>query len=305
MGDDKEITTRYKDEDMDTVEEQIERFRKGDKLLNSDDFIINGQPDQKAVESFAQALRKEKDPVRKQIARLLVNMGQKVDPLYNKGGRLVRDRQIVSVLVEEGLAQHGTARGYSFDALHSFVPVELLKEHEGSIVWNVKNRPHSAGLLVIAKGKFASAISLVEDLVRSPQWGDAESVYVARAALGHRETEKRYIDSFLSTRSPAEKALLAETLGFIGTPAALKALAKEMRTDLIFVLTGSYRKSVRLDIISALSFNYPDKTFLYDNAILDESGYDRVERFCEETFGIIWEKPRPQFLTIEGFPLPR
>lgn len=290
---------------MDGVEEQIERFRKGDKILNTDVFIINGKPDDKALESFVRALRKEKDPVRKQITRLLVNMAQKVDPLYSKGGRLVRDRQIMSILVEEGLAQHGTARGYSFDALHSFVPVELLKEHEGSIVWNVKNRPHSSGLLVIAKGKLSSAISLVEDLVRSLQWGDAENVYIARAALGHKETEKRYIDLFLSTGSPAEKARLAETLGFIGTPETLRALAKEMRTDLIFVLTGSYRKSVRLNIISALSFNYPDKTFLYDNAILDERGYDRVERFCEETFGIIWEKPRPEFLTIEGFPLPR
>ena len=64
----------------------------------------------------------------------------------------------------------------------------------------------------------------------------------------------------------------------------------------------AFLQSVRLDIMAALSYNFPEKAFLYDNAIMNDGDYARVEKFCEETFGIVWKNPRPEFLTIQGFP---
>jgi len=75
-----------------------------------------------------------------------------------------------------------------------------------------------------------------------------------------------------------------------------------MRTDMKIEMINVMIKSVRLDIVAALGYNFPDKEFLYDNAIMDDSGYERVEKFCEKTFGVTWTKERPEFLTVQGFP---
>jgi hypothetical protein len=88
----------------------------------------------------------------------------------------------------------------------------------------------------------------------------------------------------------------------VGTSAALKALASEMRTDLVVEMPMVMRRSVRVDIVAALSFAFPDKPFLWDNAVSDDEGYARIEAFCEQTFGVRWAKPRPAFLWIQGFP---
>ncbi len=291
---------------MKQAEEQIERFRRGEKFEGSTEaFIVGGKPDEKAIETFAKALRGvESQPVREQAARALVAIAQKTDPLYRAGGRLVRDRRILAILTQDGIEKPGTVRDYCLESLQSFVPPELLNYYGRTLTENLERWPDSTAFLVIAKANPPHALPVVEKLMRSPEWSHETSALIAKAALGDTAAESQLVEPFLTTKDAKEKARLAKLVGFIGTRSALTALASQMRTDLIFVLVGSYRRSVRLDIMAGLSYNFPDKLFLYDNAVQDDSGYDLVEKFCEQTFGVHWDRPRPPFLTIEGFPIP-
>jgi hypothetical protein len=285
------------------VQQQIARFRQGEQFQGDiTPFVLAGQPNPKVLNALREALIAESVPVREQVARMLVELAERTDPLYSEGARLIRDQSIISVLINLGLAQRDVVRDYCLDALQWHAPADSLEEYGKALTDNLQRWPGSTVLLVIAKAKPAAAVPVVDHLFWSLEWQKKDSTLVARAALGDKTTEKRLVQPFLATRDPAEKARLAQLLGFIGTKSALTSLASQMRTDLVVEMPMVSRKSVRLDIMAALSYNYPDKMFLYDNAVIDDSGYARVERFCEETFGVKWETPRPPFLAVQGFP---
>src|SRR5262249_2186957 len=167
---------------------------------------------------------------------------------------------------------------------------------------NLQQWPDTTLLLVIAKAKLQEAAPVVEALGRRPEWSHEEARLIAQAALGDQAVEQRFVRAFLETQDAEQKAPLAQTLGFIGTHTALAAVASELRTDLVLEMPMVMRRSVRLNLIAALSYNYPDQPILFDNAILDDNGYEQVEQFAAAEFGVRWGKPRPPFLTIQGFP---
>lgn len=284
------------------AEEQLQRFRQGERFKEAGTtFLVEGKPDPQALGTFIEALRVEKEPVREQAARALVTTGYAADPLHQAGVRLLRDERIVSALIEHGLSKQGPTRDYVLQVLQESVPAGLLQAHGVRLVEALR-QPSNELLLIIAKAKIPEARPTVEALAGVQEWAGSEELEIARAALGDTALQQRYIDAFLKEKDPEKKAQLAGPLGWIGTQAALRALASEMRTPLVIEVPMALRRSVRLDVMAALSYNYPDKLILYDNAIQDDEGYARVERFCEETFGIQWKTPRPPFLTVEGFP---
>jgi hypothetical protein len=262
---------------------------------------LAGQPDSRALDVFGQALADEPEPVRTQVANLLITLGRKVDPLQASGGNLIRNPRIIRLLIVQGLSNVGQTRDECLDALVASVPGEMLRDYGPPLTQTLERFPDGTTLLLVAKAKPAAAIAVVKELASSPRWAKSENVQIAMAALGDKGVENRFIQSFLTTRDPKQKANLAKSLGYIGTDSALRALASQMRTDLVVEMPMVSRRSVRLDIIAALSYNFPDKPFLYDNAVLDDSGYARVEQFCEKTFDTKWQAPRPPFLTIQGF----
>lgn len=288
---------------MTPATEMLERLRRGERFRGAPAALINnGAPDQAALKLFVEALRNDGEAVREQVIKAVVALGRQLDPLQNAGGNLIRDRQIVSLLVKEGLAKPGATRDAALEALQQSVPAELLKEHAAELTAQLKRQPDTTLLLIIAKAKLKEASATVEALGRTAAWSGEEATLIARAALGEKSVEEKFVRAFLETQDPEQKAQRARTLGLIGTRAALQAVASELRNPLVIEMKMVMRRSVRLDLIAALSYNYPDKLFLFDNAILDDDGYARVEKFAEEEFGVRWEKPRPPFLTIQGFP---
>ncbi|MGA2987610.1 MAG: hypothetical protein ABSG32_27790 [Terriglobia bacterium] len=283
--------------------EQIDQFRAGQPFSGDvQPYIVAGQPDSKALDVFAQALAQEPEPVRAQVANLLIALGRKVDPLQASGGNLIRNPRIIRLLIVEGLSNVGQTRDECLDALLASVPAELLRDYGRVLTQSLERFPDGTTFLLVAKAKPEAALAVVKELARSPRWAKSENVQIALAALGEKAVENKFVQSFLTTRDPSQKAQLAKSLGYIGTDIALRALASQMRTDLVVEMPMVSRKSVRLDIMAALSYNFPDKPFLYDNAVIDDSGYARVEQFCEKTFDTKWQGPRPPFLTIQGFP---
>jgi hypothetical protein len=285
------------------VRELIEQLKRGAEVgRGADAFLMGGAPDPAALALLADALATEEGPAREQLVRLLVAVGREADPLHTQGIPILRDRKVVALLVREGLRLPGTARDYALDSMEALVPRELLEEHSKALAEDLAKRPGTSALLVIAKAKPPQAIPVVNSLVDSPSWAHVEEAAIAKAALGDTLVEKRFADAFLAAHDPREKAMLAKTLGRIGTWTALRTLGSEMRTPLVLEMSHVMERSVRLDILAALVLSFPDKTFLYDNAIQDDQGYARAEAFLEQTFGITWKTPRPPFLTVQGFP---
>jgi hypothetical protein len=204
----------------------------------------------------------------------------------------------------EAISQAGLARDAALEAVQMRVPPELIAGFGQNLPANLRQWPDSTALLVIAKGKIGNALPVVRELEALPRWSKETSLLIAKAALGDQAAESQFVAPFLATTDPVEKERLARLVGFIGTRSALTALASQMRSGLIFLQEGNFKRSVRLKIMEALAYNFPDKVFLYDNAIINDNGYERVEQFCEQTFGIQWQTARPAFLAVQGFPTP-
>jgi HEAT repeat protein len=285
------------------AQEQIDRFRAGQAFSGDvQAYLVAGQPDPGALNVFAEALDQEPEAVRVEVANLLISLGRQVDPLKASGGHLIRNPRIIHLLAQKGLSRVGQARDECLGVLVRSAPGALLRDDGPALTETLERFPDNSSLLLVAKAKPEAALPVVKELARSPRWAKSENVPIALAALGEKTVEEKFVRDFLTTHDPSQKAKLAKSLGYIGTETALRALASQMRTDLVVEMPRVSRRSVRLDILAALSYNFPDKPFLWDNAILDDSGYARVEQFCEETFGTKWQTPRPPFLTIQGFP---
>jgi len=290
-------------EKLSQVQEQIRKFRTGEEFRgDAGVYLVNGRPDAAVLGDLRTALGREEESVREQICRLIAEIGKKADPLHAKGGNLIRDRAVISLLAAEGLSRETAARDLCVGYLQECVPAAALKEFGKQLAGNLRMWPDTRLLLVIAKAKPPEAAEVVDSLMMNPVWAAKIETILASAALGDKNIEERAIRRFNVAAVPEEKAEAAKHLGFIGTQAALEALASGMRTDLVIEMTGVSRRSVRIFVIEGLRYNYPDKTFLFSNAVRSDTDYETIEKFCEETFGTKWKERRPPFLWIEGFP---
>ena len=288
------------------IQELIESFRDGEEFSGDlSGLMINNRPDKVVLDRCRGALAAEEEPVREQVLLLLAALGKRVDPLFDKGGEMIRDRSIVTILVDDGLRRQSAARDLTLTLLQNSVPAEVLNDFSRQLADNLKRWPDATLLLVIAKAKSTEASETVDSLMEIPGWAKETETQIAAAALGDREIEGEFIRRFEGAAAAREKTEAARLLGFIGTENTLSSLAAGMRSDLVIEMAGVSRRSVRVFIIEALSYNHPEKTFLYDNAVNSDEDYAVIEKFCEETYGAQWKKERPPFLWIEGFPSER
>lgn len=284
----------------------IDRLRKGEPFKRGAEAFLTpaGTPDPAALEQLGEAIRTTAEPGRESLIRLLAAIGREADPLRPSGGNLVRDPAVIALLVTPSLAIPGGGRDHALDTLEASVPALLLAPHHEALVKDLEERPGTAAFHVVAKAKPRDARAKVEAVAASPRWSSEEAAAVAKAALGDTAIEQRFAEAFVATREPKEKMRLAGVLGRIGTAGALAALASELRTDVVYEMPGALRRSVRLEIVAALSKSFPEEKSLWDNAIVSDEGYARVEVFVEARFGLTWKTARPPYLTIQGFPSP-
>src|SRR5262249_23830184 len=104
------------------------------------------------------------------------------------------------------------------------------------------------------------------------------------------ERERKFIERMLREENVQKKFDEVEVLGCIGTRAALTAIASEMRSDMMRGHGMHFRVLIQDKLVEALRLNYPDLPFLES---YDYSSYRRIERFCEEEFGVKWTRPSP------------
>jgi hypothetical protein len=283
--------------------EQIEKFKDGEKFRGKVSSGIAGEElTEEDIRPAAVALKYDTGHVAMQSARMLVQLGFQRDPLFQEGIRILRDELILDTLLKNGLSERGPLADYILEAVRKYTPPEHISGRGKLFLDMLESEPDQTLLLIIAKGKVAGAAKILNREEIRSRCSGWEEYRIALAAMGDEELESSYINEFMQAGDPEKKASLAAVLGRIGTREALTALAKEVRTGLVIEMPNVMRKSVRLDIISALGYNFPDRKFLYDNAITGDEDYARVEEFCRENFGVSWDTERPDFLTVQGFP---
>ncbi|MCJ7601180.1 MAG: hypothetical protein MUO63_06690, partial [Desulfobulbaceae bacterium] len=290
---------------MSNVQDYIDTFQRGEDFTPpSVGVIVDGQPDGAALELLGKELAVANPSVRENIINLLVDMGRRTDPLTPKGADVLRHPQIIALLAGAGLAKPDLGREAAMEALRKLVTQPDLARFGDAFTEALKDTPTEEAFLLVAKAKPAHAKGLVDRLGMSPKWKEVEAAKIARAALGAEDVE----DEFLAdTEAATDGKALAQALGplaLIGTPRSLRAIAERLRTSLTIDKPGAYEKSVRLNVLDALLYNFPDQPILYPNNITKEADYTTAEGFCTRILGVTYSTPPPPFMTYRGYPTP-
>lgn len=290
---------------MANAQTYIAAFQRGDDFAPPSIGVFSGgQPDGAALQLLGQELAVANPAVRENIVNLLVDMGRRTDPLTPKGADVLRHPQIIALLVGAGLAKPDLGREATMDALRKLVTHADLSRFGDAFTKALSDSPTEEAFLLVAKAKPQNAKTVVDRLAMSPSWKEVEAAKIARAALGAKDVE----DEFLVAADAAiDGEVLAKALvplALMGTPRSLKAIAERLRTPLTIHVPGAFEKSVRLNVLEALLYNFPDQPVLYPNMIITEADYTAAERFCTNTLGVIYANPPPPFLTQRGYPIP-
>ncbi len=287
------------------AEDYIASFQRGEDFVPpAVAVIVHGQPDPAALRVLGQQLAIKDAPVREKIVALLVDMGRRTDPLTAKGADVLRNPQILAVLAGAGLVKPDLGREAAMDALRKLVTPSDLTRFGVAFTKALEEAPTEEAFLLVAKAKPPEAIPLVERLAETRRWKDVEAAKIARGALGKKEIEEKFLAAMAAAQNGTALARALSPLGLMGTPRSLKAIAERLRTPWTINVPGAYEKSVRLNVLEALLYNFPDQPVLYPNNIIKDSDYIAAELFCTATLGVVYTSPRPAFLTYRGYPLP-
>src|SRR5207249_3976492 len=93
-------------------------------------FVDGDKVDERALGVLGKALAAESEPVREEIARLLVAIGLAADAQASAGGSILRDRRIIGILIDAGIARGvGLGREACLEGIRAYVPPDLIKEY--------------------------------------------------------------------------------------------------------------------------------------------------------------------------------
>jgi hypothetical protein len=307
--------------EMNHLDKLIERFREGEEYSiyeyeKNDPLmprsISDGRPDCFTLNYLENRIQKENDFVSIQIVNFLEDLAVHTDPfnaLINRNlkvemgyiARLVRDESTISILMTKFLKGKGDVQERCYEILHRQVPGDLLLPHTEKLLQELERRHFESLIDLLAKAKPHDALERIRSVFSKRNQTKSLPAQIAMAALGDGKIEQVLIQDFLQEKDPREKISKGNQMADIGTPASIYALASEMRTPLVSVITGALARSVRIELIPALRFALPLAEELY-YPIESDADYIRIEKFLEKSLGVKWERERPPYLTI--LPLP-
>lgn len=271
------------------VQQEIQKLREGNEFAG--DVRPFTVPDAEALDQFASELRQSGSiHVRNQIVRILVALAKHGDPNHR-----IQDRRIISILLDDGSVHPDGAFMQAMAELAEHSTAQALGEYDPTLGRLADKSPVPDLFLVVAKAKATAALPAMRKLQQEERWARDDRFRIALAALGDKSQEEYFTQRFRNTSDAREKTALAEKVSKIGTRSAVQSLAEEMRSSLVVSIPGSFEFSVRVEIAKALGSHYPDKAYL--SVVKTEADYERIEKFCEEEFGVKWSSPRPPFLT--------
>jgi len=282
------------------AQDYIEFFRKNGKYYDKQlpGLMIGNQPDPEAMKVLGEALITDNDDVRDRIVRLLQDVAALNFPAYE-----LRTPEVIDLLVGPGFVKQDSGKSNAMELLRLHASPATLSRYGDIFLKALKEDWGGSILLLIAKAKPKGAWEEVDRLSRLPELKDEAVVRIARAALGDKEIEDEYIADAKRKEDAADAEELAKALYplvQIGTPRTLQAVCKRMRSPLIIFPAGSkIQKSVRLEVMEALIYAFPEEyNLLYPDNVTKDEDYIRVEQFCVKATGVQYDgMPRPPFFT--------
>ncbi len=285
----------------------VESFEKGIEFTApSKGLIVNGEIAEKAISILKKHLAEGETGVRENIVELIINTCIQIS-LAKNGTEYIDDANVLNVLVYEGTQRNDTAKERIIDALRKLAKKEDLVIYHERLIHLMQEDTSDEMLLLIAKAKASNAKKILTEIALRPEWQNSKSVKIAQAALGEDRITSEYIKKAQITHNEQQIDEFIEcigTLSLIGTYDALAAISDYMRTPLIIDKVGAYKKSVRLNIMDALRYHFPDQPILYADNVHGMEDYKAVEGFCTKKFATYYNQPRPPFMTYFGYPIP-
>ncbi len=289
------------------AQDYVAAFKRGETFVPpSKGVFVGGQPDEAALQVLATELPESEPRVKENIVKLLVDMGRSTDPLKPKGVDVLRNTRILEILAGPGLAKPDLGREAAMESLRKLATMRDLTRFDSEFTNALAEEPTTEAFLLVAKAKSSKAKDLVERLIKLPKWENLEAAKIARAALGSKEDEDRFLAVAAAATTGEALAKALGPLSLIGTPRTLKAIAERLRSPLTIEISGHMpgksEKSIRLNVLEALLYNYPDEPTLYPNNINRDEDYRAAERFCSSTLGVVYKDPPPPFFKFRNSP---
>ena len=286
------------------AQEFIEVIRQGkeprgvaDMQKSLHNLMIGNRPDPKAMEALGEELATGTRQIRIEIIDLLDRIRNLADPGYE-----LRTPEVIALLVGPAFAQTDSARGLAMEMLYKYASTTTLSHYRDVFMRALKERPDGYILTLIAKAKTPEAREEVDRLSRLPVWNEPgssryETMRIARAALGDTKIENEYLAELPREEKAgsggARDALFP--LAQIGTRRSLQEICLRMRSPLI-IDDGIRQKSIRLFVMDALRYAFPERPELDSGNVRKEEDYIKVEQFCTQELGVDFRgRPRPDF----------
>ncbi|NSL57074.1 hypothetical protein [Uliginosibacterium aquaticum] len=289
------------------ADEYIEMFRRGEDFSRPiKGLVVDCVIDKRALAVLTKELSFGNSDVREKIVGLLVEIGFMANKDYPKDF-VLRDPSIVKAISLAGFSKKDSATtdvarelrmNSTHDALKAYgdVYVEALKKSSKSEIW-----------LLVAKAKPYQAKVVVDELASKSDPEVETEVKIAQAALGSSRLEDEFIGLAKVAADNSDGKALAEALkflGWIGTRRSLQTVATYLRTPLTVNIGGVNIRSVRMDALEALYYNYLGQRVVHPNSIHSQEDYASAERFCKENLGVVFEGPLPPYFKNQPSPIP-
>jgi hypothetical protein len=293
------------------IERHFDSFRNGKTFYgvksNIEPFIEGDNAKSGVVERIVKAIHEEEDSdVQEQAWVMLVFLGKRTNTLEYRRN-ILRNEEVIEAMIKSALPGHGPGSSHCIHALLKLVPSRILHKYDKELTFAFEEFPSKEMGLIMAKGKCFSARPILEKYIEDEKIGKREDMKkyleIALAALGDEALEARYINEYKNEKDHLKKAEYVKYLGWIGTEKAVRTLAEDFRTDIIYEKKNGARISLRFDIQKALLFNYPEERSLVKIIGRDEQ-YEQIENFIEEEFGVEWKTERPPFFVESGVSIP-
>lgn len=279
------------------AEAYIRAFQRGEGFDSPPlSIITDGRPSAAAVERLRLELTRADGPVREAIVDLLVDLGIQTDPVVHQGAAVLREPGLVAILVNEGCHTNDQGCLSALDALRVHSPESVLQPHRTRIAEIAAREPSSAALLAAAKAKALEARPTAE------AEAGREAGAIALAALGDDAREQALLDAIDAAEVGEALAAALADAALAGTQRLIRKIAEQMHTPLVIDTPGVHIASVRLNVLDALCYNFPEVPEFYSNNIVDDSDYLKAEEILMKRFGVKFTKPRPEFMKLIGYP---
>ena len=281
-----------------TAKDYISAFRRGETFHRPvAGLIINHQADKIALHELEKELTTGSSEVREKIVELLTEIDFEASEKST-----LQDQGIIKILSSAGLSKDDLGLTAAANVLRKKSTYEMLISYSDSYTKALAVSPDDDLLLLVAKAKPSHAKVVVEQIAILPEWHEKEAVKIARAALGNTVIEDQYITAAKQATNGESLAQSLKILGFIGTRRSLQAVASYLRTPLKITNEPHFERTVRKDALEALSYNYPDKHFLFPSNVQTQEDYAKAESFCTTSLGVIFNGPTPQLPPDRMFP---